>query len=378
MKQSKNTPLSEDSSKAKLNYGKEDCINELRLMAEANPEQVITRNFFRNKSQISESTWNRYFGTFAEFKKQANITLSRHAQALEKNIAKHASRDKQRKANEIKFSYEEKYLVPDKRRWQSIVVGSDMHDLECDAFYREMFIEACERVQPEKVVLNGDIFDLTEFSRFTHDPREYKPVERIKWVHELLADIRNAVANTEITLVEGNHEFRLLRHLTESTPALVTVLSDLHSFTIPKLLGLDEYGVNYIARMDLSAFSEKDIKSELRKNYFIAHNCCLFHHFPEGFSMGYAGVNGHHHKHLVRSAYSPLFGTYEWHQLGSGHKREASYCSGEKWANGFCIIHIDTVAKKCFFEYIDTTNGFCMLGGKFYTDKKREGIDPPL
>ena len=369
-KKSNNVPLSENSRLFREEYTKEDCIKELRTIAEANTEQVITRNFFRNHSNISESTWNRYFGTFSEFKKQSNIVLSRHAQGLERNIAKHASVDKQRKMNLEKMSYEGNYKKPNNKRWQSIVVGSDMHDVECDGFYRDMFVESIKRVQPEKVVLNGDIFDLPDFSKFTRDPREYKPIERMRWVHCLLKDIREACPDTEITLIEGNHEYRLIRHLTESTPALVTVLSDLHGFTIPKLLGLTEFEVNYYARMDLSCFSEGNVSNELRKNYLIANEQVLFHHFPEGFSMGYAGVNGHHHKHTVKIAYSPMFGTYEWHQLGSGHRRSAVYCAGEKWSNGFAIIHLDTHNKKTHFEYVDTTHDFCMLGGRFYENTK--------
>lgn len=362
---SKNTPLSEDTSKYKK-ISKEECVAELRRIAEAEPEKVITRNYFRNISNISEASWNLYFGTFAEFKKCANITLSRHASHLEKSIARHASKDRMRLSNEEKGSYEGKYKKPDNKRWQSIVVGSDMHDIECDPFYYEVFISAVARVQPQKVVLNGDIFDLSEFSRFTQDPREYKPVERIKWVHNLLNDIRSSCPDTEIILVEGNHEFRLLRHLTEATPALVTVLSDLHGWTIPKLLGLDAFEVNYIARMDLAVFSEKDITNQLKKNYFIVNDQVLFHHFPEGFSMGYPGINGHHHRHHVKTAYSPMFGTYEWHQLGAGHKRQASYCAGEKWSNGFAVVHLDTHSKKTQFEYVDTTGDFCMFGGLFY------------
>ena len=64
-------PLSEDHSKFKQFYTKEDCINELKDVAEAEPERVITRNYFRNASDISESTWTRYFGTFHEFKRAA-------------------------------------------------------------------------------------------------------------------------------------------------------------------------------------------------------------------------------------------------------------------------------------------------------------------
>jgi hypothetical protein len=104
-------------------------------------------------------------------------------------------------------------------------------------------------------------------------------------------------------MVEGNHEFRLLRHLTEATPALVTVLSDLHGMTIPDLLGIKKYEVNYIARMDLAAFSNSDVNHELRKNYYIAYDSILFHHFPHGFDMGYPGVNGHHHKHYHPNSY---------------------------------------------------------------------------
>lgn len=359
-------PMSEDQRKYRPEWSKDDCISELQRIATANPDQVVTRNFFRVHATCSESTWNRYFGTFLEFKRAANIILSRHAHALERSIAKHASKDRMREMNAEKRSWEGAYMRPSSRRFQTVLVGSDMHDIECDPFYRRMFIEAAKRAQPEKVVLNGDILDLTEFGKYVQDPREYKPVVRLKWIQELLRDLRSACPDSEIIYVEGNHEFRLLRHLTEATPAMVTVLSDLHGMRIPDLLGLSGYEVNYIARMDLTAWNERDVMSELRKNYVILYDCLLFHHFPEGFSLGYPGANGHHHKHLVRNAYSPAFGPYEWHQLGCGHKREASYCSGEKWSNGFLMAHVDTKGRRVQMEYVDTTHNHCLLGGKFY------------
>jgi len=86
-------PLSENERKFHLTWTKENCIGELQRIAKANPDQVISRNFFRVHSSISEATWNRYFGTFEEFKRQAGVKLSRHAHALEKAVAKHASTD---------------------------------------------------------------------------------------------------------------------------------------------------------------------------------------------------------------------------------------------------------------------------------------------
>lgn len=84
-------PLSEDVSKFMEDWGAEECIAELKRIAEIDVEQIVSRNFFRNHSSISESTWNRYFGTFDEFKRQAGLKLSRYQHAHERNIAKHVS-----------------------------------------------------------------------------------------------------------------------------------------------------------------------------------------------------------------------------------------------------------------------------------------------
>lgn len=359
-------PLSEDRSKITDPWTKEQCIEELRQIAEANTERVITRNFFRVNSRIAESVWNAHFGTFTEFKRAANIILSRHAHRLERDIAKHASKDRMRAMNAQKHGWEGAYERPSSRRFQTVLVGSDTHDMHCDPFFRRLFMDTARRAQPEKIVLNGDILDLTEFGKFIQDPREYRPVDRLRWLHGFLQELREACPDTELTYVEGNHEYRLLRHLTEATPAMVTVLADLHGLKVPDLLGLTKFEVNYVARMDLSAWTERDIQQELRKNYVIQYDCLLFHHLPEGFAMGYPGANGHHHKHLVRNAYSPVFGPYEWHQLGCGHRREASYCNGERWSNGFLLAHVDTHTKRVQMDYADTSHDHCLIGGKFY------------
>lgn len=367
----KEVPLSEDAQRFRPDWGPKECIAELRRIAELDETKVVTRNYFRNHARCSESTWNQFFGTFLEFKRQANITLSRHAHQHERHIAKHASKDAMRAMMADKTGWEDRYSRPHKKRFQTIVNCSDIHDKDCDPFYRRVLMDAILRVQPEKVVISGDLFDLPEFSKYSQDPREFDAKGRIKWVHQFLSDIRTAAPETEIVIVEGNHEFRLIRHLTEATPALVTVLSDLHGLTIPDLLGLTKFEVNYVARMDLKAFNEADIRKEMRKNYDISFDSVLHHHFPEGFEMGFPGANGHHHKHLTRAAYSPIFGAYEWHQMGCGHRRAASYCAGEKWANGFLIEHVDTHKRHTVFEYIDVRD-FAVLGGRYYTRQKSE------
>lgn len=358
--------LSEDTKKIKT-ATKDECIVELRKIAEANPEQIISRNFFRNNSKFAESAWNKHFGTFLEFKRQSKITLSRAAHQMERHVAKHASIDNLREMNDEKRKWGGAYLKPTGKRYQTILVGSDIHDIECCPYWRMLFLLTAKRVQPEHICLNGDLYDLPEFGKYPTDPREWDVVGRIKWVQNFLKDLREAAPEAEITIIEGNHEHRLLRHLGEATPALKAVLSDLHGFTVPKLLGLEEYEINYVAPADLAVFTHADAKAQIRRNYKVYFDFIVAHHFPEGRNFAMPGWNGHHHSHIVTPSFNPTYGAFEWHQLGSGHKREASYCNGEKWGNGFLLAHADTEAKRVQMEYIDTTADHTVIGGQWYT-----------
>lgn len=359
-------PMSEDAARFHEEWTADQCVAELRKLALAQPDKVITRNFFRNEARISEATWNRYFGTFEEFKRQAGITLSRHAHRLERSIAKHAAADSYRVMNADKAGWEGAFLRPDTRRYQTVLVGSDIHDKSCDPFWRHCFIDTARRVQPEKIVIDGDLFDLAEFGKYTVDPRDFDIIPSIRWVQAFLSDVREAAPDAEMTIIEGNHEFRLIRHLAEATPAMRVVLSELHGFTVPKLLGLEEFEVNYIARMDLAAWTERDIKEELKKNYAIQYDAVLWHHFPEGRLMGFPGANGHHHKTKSDPAYSPTFGPFNWHQLGCGHARSASYTAGEKWQMGFMLAHVDTQTKHSVLDNIEVKQDFAIIGGQWY------------
>lgn len=368
-------PMSEDPRKFKDEYTREDCIAEITRIAALDPEQVVTRNYFRNHSGISESTWNRYFGTFEEFKRQAGIKLSRQQHGHERNIAKHASVDHYRAIGLERQDYAEKYLRPSDSRFKTMVVASDLHDKEIDPFMLRVLIDTIERVQPDNVVLGGDVFDLAEFGKYTVDPREWDILGSILFAHDnILGPIREVAPKAQIDLIEGNHEARLLRQLADATPALRAVLADLHGFTVGKLLGLDRFEINYIAQADLAAWTKRDQLKELERNYKVYYDAVLIHHFPHARNMGLPGCNGHHHRHQVWSEFNPIYGAYEWHQLGGGHKRSASYCEGEKWTNGFAIVNVDTQTRAVNFDYVPVSD-FAVSGGKWYVREDHEKFD---
>ena len=217
------SPMSEDSAKFMEHWGPEECIAELRRISELDTERVVSRNYFRNHSAISESTWNRYFGTFEEFKRQAGVKLSRQQHAHERHIAKHASVDHYRLMNVERQDWADKYTRTNNNRFKTILTCSDLHDIEIDPFYLRVLVDTAQRVQPDVIVLAGDIFDLPEFGKYGVDPREWDVVGRIKFAHEqILGPLREACPEAQIDFIEGNHEARLLRQLADATPALPT------------------------------------------------------------------------------------------------------------------------------------------------------------
>lgn len=365
-------PLSETII-PKLTIGTTDqCVSDLRQMVENEPERVISRNYYRVHGKYSESVISQHFGTFAEFKRQAGVVLSRQQHMMERNLAKHVSVDHYRKMNIERTDWGDKYIRDNSNRFKTVLACSDLHDVDVDPFYLRVLIDTARRVQPDVISIVGDLFDLPEFGKYTVDPRDWDVVGKIKFVHsKILAPLREACPDAQIDLIEGNHCARLLRHLADATPALRAVLSDLHGFTIGQLLGLEQFQVNYIAKSDLAAWTKRDFEKELAKNYKIYYDTVLCHHFPHGKNMGLPGVNGHHHSHQVWSSFSPTFGAYEWHQLGSGHKRSASYCEGEKWHNGFALVNVDTQTKSTNFDYISITD-FAVSGGKWYERESSE------
>ena len=195
---------------------------------------------------------------------------------------------------------------------------------------------------------------------------------RIKFAHtQILEPLRNACPNAQIDLIEGNHEARILKLFAEATPAVRAVLSDLHGMTLQSLLGLDRYEVNYVSKSNLSAWTKSDLRKELSNNYRIYYETVLCHHLPQGETMGLPGCHGHHHRHTVNSHFSPVFGHYEWHQLGCGHKRSASYCEGERWGMGFALINVDTKTKATTFDYVPVSD-FAVSGGQWYYRQDNE------
>lgn len=342
-----------------------ELTDKLRNLWYADPDKPLTRERFRRETGLADSSWNKHFGTFLEFRRQAGLEMNRNQHAVERHIAKHVSADHYREFNE-RHDFGQRYLRHTDKKVKVIVGCSDLHDIEVDRFYLRTLIEGCRIIQPDIINLGGDIFDLPEFGKYTVAPREWDVVGRIKFVHEhILRPLREACPDAQIDFVEGNHEFRLLRHLADATPALRAVLSDLLGLTVPKLLGLDEFEVNYIAKADLAAWDKTSQTKEVSKSYVIYDEAVLVHHHPHAKAWGLPGWNGHHHSWKVEHCKHALRGSYPWMQLGCGHRLDASYMEGEFWSMGWNICHVNTETKSVNMEYVAVTD-MAVVGGVYF------------
>lgn len=355
-----------------IEYTRQDAIDDLLNVSEIFPERRITRDFYRHNSNIPEKVWTGFWGTFPEFLRASGLEHTRYVQKIRNATAKHAAMDKIKEISEERKSYGNLYERNDKGRYKTLIGCSDLHDRECDPFYLRVLRETIKMIQPHVVCIDGDLFDLPEFGRHPKDPREWDTVGRIQSGLDIIKDIREAAPDAQVDLIEGNHEARLVKHMMDASPALRSLLADFHGFDIRKLLKLDEYEVNYVAGADLHAFTDAQLRREMVKNYRLYWNCLLAHHFPEGKEKGVPGFNGHHHKHIVWSEANARFGSYEWHQIGGGHIREAVYCDGTKWNNGFIIANVDTDTESVAFDYTYVGDTMAVSGGTWYYRQQNE------
>jgi len=351
---------------------KEQAVADIQRLAALTDHGNVSRSTYRDQGKFSTWEIDSLFGNFTEFKRQAGIMLTRHQSQLQGQVAKFTSLDDMRKLNIDRADYGNKYEKPTGKRFQTVMVATDIHDKEVDRFWLRVFIDTAARLQPDIIVLGGDLFDLPEFGKYPVDPRSWDVVGRMQFVHNnVLAPLREVCPDAQMDLIEGNHEYRLLRHLAEATPALRAVLSDLHSMTVGGLLGLDKYEVRYVARGDLGVWTKGDMNKQIARNYEVYFNTLLVDHFPSGIKKGLSGFNGHHHKFEATSFYSHLRGPSMWMQLGSGHHLGAEYCDGEMWNMGFAISHIDTENNRVAMNYVPISD-FAEVGGKFYMREDSE------
>lgn len=362
--------MSERSRKANWSATKDDVIEDLRVVQKAHLDSLISRNFYRVNGKYSDATWSRYFGTFEQFKRSAGLQLSRSQHQLEKQIARHAHLDVYRDFfDEEVAPWVGKYEKPvdNEDRFKTMLVASDFHDIEVDEFALSVFLDTAKRVQPDVIVINGDLYDQYEFSRFDIDPRQFNIKARYDFVRErIFKPLREACPNTQIDLIMGNHEHRILRLLADRSPAM-KVLIDLMGITFSQLLGLDDWQINLVSKSDLAAYSSKELRDEVRKNYKVYFNTVVCNHISDD-DYGMCTITGHTHRPAMKVKVTEAMG-HIWHITAGGMcKSDAEYHQAKSNAQqSFVLVHVDTWERSASPEHFLFGKKHVVVAGKYYS-----------
>lgn len=208
----------------------------------------------------------------------------------------------------------------------TIVVGSDFHIPFQDIQAVEAFRKYCTRVQPEVIVLNGDVLDMFMLSRFTKGEGR-NPLEEISECRELLSRLRAENPEASIYYVIGNHENRLEKYVLNKAPELASLVEDV--FTILKT---EDFGIEGCASLTVN------------DNYVFKHGTLLGNKsglsaIKEMENSYMSGATGHTHRlahYIARKAGRK----FTWMETGCLCSLTPEYMVNPNWQQGFGVIRI--------------------------------------
>ena len=127
-----------------------------------------------------------------------------------------------------------------------IAVLADIHFPYHDKGALDTCLNYLDYVQPNVIVLNGDIVDFYSVSRFSKVPDAPLLKEEIEMLKMFLEHLRNRYKAADIVFKVGNHENRLYRYIADRAVGLF----GLEELSLPNLFNLKEYNIDFVDDMD--------------------------------------------------------------------------------------------------------------------------------
>ncbi len=124
--------------------------------------------------------------------------------------------------------------------WAGVI--NDLHFPFHDRKTIELFFAEARKLKASCVVLNGDILDCHELSRWDKTPDDPRYVTEVTMGREFLAYGRHRLPKARFIYKDGNHDERLYKYLARQAPALW----GLDVLTLPSLLNFDDHGVEHV------------------------------------------------------------------------------------------------------------------------------------
>lgn len=347
-----------------------------------------SRRRYRELGHYPEILVSDLFGTHAEFERAAGL---RDKRGTSKVLRATARLNTER---EIK-DYAEEHVLRSVGRWSQkyrdksgikhVLVGSDFHGQFVDPLALRVFLDVAKDIQPDTIVLNGDILDFPQVSRFTHMPGagNLSLQDELDFVREnIVRRVREAAPDAALIWTIGNHEHRMIRYLANTAPALAS----LRSLSWTELLGVDKYSVEMCFGGSFMAPTQRQRADNYRRRTSaVLHGCLVVTHGQsiaanapavEARRWGISGTSGHTHRPGVTWLPTAACPSLNWTStpMMAGFAVGKDYVDGPSaWTMGCGLFTVDAPREIVSPTLIPVYEDFATFSGRVWeaTDKVR-------
>lgn len=355
-----------------------------------NPYQgwAASRKRYRELGYFPEIIVSDLFGTHAEFERAAALRDKRGTSKVALLTARlHSEKDIREYAEETVLGsvgrWNKEYRQ--KQGVKQVLVGSDFHGQFVDPLALRVFLDVAKDVQPDTIVLNGDVVDFPQVSRFSHMPGagSLSLQGEIDWTREnILRRVREAAPDAAILYVIGNHEHRLIRYLADTAPELAS----LRCLRWDTLFGIDDYQIEMVFGGNFMAPRQRDRSDNTRrKTHAIIYDSLVVTHgrsiadnamAAELNRWGMSGTSGHTHRPGIQTRPTHAQPHLSWTStpMMAGFAVGKDYVDGPSgWTMGFGLFTIDCAASIVVPQLVTVYEDFATWNGHVWrpTEKAR-------
>ena len=220
---------------------------------------------------------------------------------------------------------------------KKIAVLSDVHIPYHSITALSAALDFIQAEKPSAILLNGDILDFYQLSRFGKDPRKRSVAHELQAAREFLDVL--AQFGAKIYYKIGNHEERYQHYLMAKAPELLGV----QQFELQHLLGLNDRGIDLIG--DKRIIKANDL------NIVHGHEFGQSIFSPVNVARGLflrgkvSAMQGHNHsvsEHTESNMNGDIVTTWS---LGCLCELNPAYLPINKWSHGLAIVDLSDNGK---------------------------------
>lgn len=244
-----------------------------------------------------------------------------------------------------------------------VAVGGDIHIPFHSQKALLLWLQFIKDVQPDKIVILGDVVDFPGISRFDKTlTDEADMVSACLFTRKFFALVRSLCPEAEIIFTEGNHENRWDRCWAQDENRAMGGVASVF-MTLSSIFGLAEFNIKHYAHRDCYVY----------KNFLFTHEERLFSGNDAGGmsarktfqSWKCSGIIGHSHRGGIFPQHNRI-GDFEVAENFCLCKLNPPWIKNPDWMNGHSLVQFSRTSDRFFITQMPIVHGKFVYGDRIY------------